>query len=49
MSERLPEYQGRTKEQQDSNETVAAWSVILFLSTVVLCAVFYYIKKMMIQ
>jgi hypothetical protein len=31
MKERKPEYQGRTQEQQDSNEAVGAMSVILVL------------------
>jgi len=36
---RLPEYQGRTQKQQDSNEAVGAMSAILFIATIIIIAI----------
>lgn len=43
MEPRLPEYQGRTQKQQDSNEAVGAMSVILFLGVIIIGAVWNFI------
>lgn len=43
MEPRLPEYQGRTQKQQDSNEAVGAMSVILFLGAIIIGAIWNFI------
>jgi hypothetical protein len=39
MEPRLPEYQGRTQKQQDSNEAAGAMSVILFFGVIIIIAI----------
>lgn len=43
MEPRLPEYQGRTQKQQDSNEAAGAMSVILFLGVIMIGAIWNFI------